>query len=139
MMIKALFTLLFITTLGAYSQQLIRPESIEYDVKFNRLLITNKGNNSNGNKGFILQSDHDGTNLKAFSDITMGPLNAIEIVGDTVFVACEDGHVYGFNLETGQNILKWLLPGAEVPNGMSHYKKTLYVSDARKILYTGST
>jgi len=105
---------------------------MEYDAKYNRILVSNKGNADNNNKGFILQMNPDGTNLREFSNEQKDPFNALEIVADTVFAACEDGNVYGYRLSNGQQVIKWELQGAQTPNGLTHNGNILYVSDAAK-------
>lgn len=130
---KALFLFAsVIITSYCFSQSLQRPESVEYDVKNNRILISNKGPASN-EKGYILQANPDGSNLQYFADSNHAAYNAIEIVGDTVFVSCLDGHIYGFRLSNGELIIDWDLLTAVKPNGLSHDKYgNLYSSDAKE-------
>ncbi|MCG8697337.1 MAG: SMP-30/gluconolactonase/LRE family protein [Bacteroidales bacterium] len=116
------------------AQSLNRPESAEYDAKYNRILVSNKGDASNGEKGFIIQMDIDGSNKKEFATPNIDPINALEIVKDTVFANCHDGHVYGFKLSNGEQVIKWKVPleANGIPNGLTHDENGyLYISDAK--------
>lgn len=115
---------------NVFCQNLLRPESMEYDVKNNRILISNKGDIINNNKGFIMQMAPNGSNIQPFANSGTGPFNALEIINDIVYAACEDGHVYGYNLSTGAEVINWELTNAQTPNGLSHDGNILYVSDA---------
>ena len=129
-----LLTLLFFSC-AILAQQFESPESVEFDEKNNRYLVSNKANSS-GNSS-ILQIDMNGENITTFALLDTVKTAALEIVGDTLFAASDYPSVMGFSLSTGQHLFNWQLDaatsGAEKFNGLAHDPHgNLYVSEPKK-------
>lgn len=113
-------------------QVLDMPESMVYDSKHNRYLISNKGDNI-GRRG-ILQLSADGETLDYFAELAMDERpNAVEIIGDTLFVATEKPSVIGFHLDDARLVFDHTHgPESGKFNGLSADNLgNLYVSDSR--------
>ena len=106
------------------------PESVEYDTKYQRYLVSNKGNV----KGipFILQTDLEGKNLTFFANNLPAKPNALQIIGDTLYVATELPAVIGYSLKDGSEVVRYIPQGAGITNGLAaDSKNNLYASDPK--------
>ena len=123
--LKQLILLTFFVLLvpnGAKAQNLLNlPESVVYDAPRNRYLVSNWGS------GDIVQIDSAGKqsiliyNQQCFA--------GLQIVDNTLYVACREHGVKGFDLTTGENTLDVMIPGATNINDITADSSgDLYVS-----------
>ena len=107
-----------------FGQTLVNIESVEYDPSENRYFISN-GNN-------IIQRSESGE----LSYFGMGAASyGMEVMGNTLFVI-QDNKVYGYDLDTEEEVMEANVPGANFLNGMANDGVSkLWVTDfsAKKI------
>ena len=119
--ISVLFALL-ISSSAVMAQLLENPESVVYDSLRHRYLV------SNWNTGHMIQIDSDG--VQDYFIISQQCYAGLQIVGDSVYVACRGEGVRGFDLETGQMFLHVDIPESNVLNDITADNSGyLYVSD----------
>lgn len=119
------FVISIIST-NAVAQNLFnQPESVEYDFKKERYLVSNYGD------GNIVQVDKNGT--QSYFDTTLTKICALHIAGDTMYVASNDdpySGIAGYDLTTDKMILfiPILNPGL-INDITSDASGNLYVTD----------
>jgi hypothetical protein len=116
-----------------------RPESVIYDGKRNRFLVSSVGGaaDSEDRNGFISAVSADGSTsqLRLFTTASIAaPLNAprgLAIVEDVLYVA-DLRRVLGIDLQTGRKVFELIVPGAQMLSDISPAEGgLLYVSDAK--------
>lgn len=108
--------------ISANTQNLLNlPESVVYDAPRNRYLVSNWGS------GDVVQIDSTGVQ-SIFLD-NQQCFAGLQIVGNTLYVACREHGVKGFDLTTGENTLAVTIPGATNINDITaDTSGNLYVS-----------
>jgi hypothetical protein len=123
-------TVAFFCSVIVSAQSYDSPESVEFDAKYQRYLVSNKGNA----KGipFILQTDMEGKNLAYFVNNLPAKPNALQIIGDTLYVATELPAVIGYLLSNGEEVVRYIPEGAGITNGLAaDSNNNLYASDPK--------
>lgn len=87
------------------AQNLLRyPQMIVIDIDRDRLLVSNYGGG-----GSLVQIDSDGN--QTFFVENAGCIDGMEIIGDVVYGVGNNRKLYGYNLDTGEQVLDYSLPG----------------------------
>ena len=128
-------SLLLTSMTVGYAQSFVKPESVEFDAKNNRYLVSNKGLNTA--EGFILATDAQGSVTGYFVPPGITSPNALEIVGDTIFAATEEPSIKGYLLSTGAEVVSWVLDSPDKFNGLAYDgEKYLFASaPSEKYIY----
>jgi len=109
---------------AAYSQLLNLPESAVYDSLYNRYLVSNWSN------GRIIQIDTNG--VQSIFVENEGDFAGLCLVGDTVYAACQDEGVRGYNLHTCEEVMNREIPGSMRLNDITADNSgNLYLSDTQ--------
>jgi hypothetical protein len=108
-------------TLDVAAQSYNSPESVEYQQRLDRYLVSNTGS------GSVIARAADGS-LSNFTTDLQSPYG-IELLHGTLFVV-DSGHVRGFDIDSADPVMDLALAGAQFLNGItSDGAHTLYVSD----------
>lgn len=110
-MFRYLIILLIAVTSVASAQTYSGPESVEFDSRNNRWLISNTQSHE------ILSRDSNGVVTVFAGNISSGPYG-IEVVGDTLFACC-GSNITGFLLSDGSVVFN-VNVGATFLNGIAH-------------------
>ncbi|MCP4580064.1 MAG: T9SS type A sorting domain-containing protein [candidate division Zixibacteria bacterium] len=107
---------------SASAQYLSNPESAVYDSLYSRYLVSNWSN------GRIVQIDSNGVQSLFVSG--SGDFAGLCIVGDSLYAACQDEGVRGYNLHTGDEVMNRSIPDILLLNDItSDNSGNLYISD----------
>lgn len=106
---------------SVFSQQFNGPESIEWDPVNNGWLVSNPAPS-----GQILSCDAQGNIISVFA--TPGDPYGTEVLHDTVYV-CNDGHIKGYNLHDGTEVMDVNLSGGFLNGLTTDGDRSLFVTD----------
>gem|GEM_PF-1143919 len=119
---SAVYLILFLSISAGAQNLLSLPESVVYDSLHYRYLA------SNYNTGHIVAIDTAGN--QSYFVTSQYCKNGLHIAGNTVYAACVDSGVKGFDLETGQLTMHVMPPGGGNMNDItSDNSGHLYVSN----------
>ena len=106
----------------AEAQLIDKPESVVYDSLRNRYLV------SSWDTGHMVQIDSDG--VQSYFITGQHCYAGLQIIGDSIYVACRGEGVRGFDLGTGQMFMHVDIPESHVLNDItSDNSGNLYISD----------
>lgn len=124
--------LLVLIALLARENLFNQPESVVFDVKYDRYLVSNKGDGSIVQVNTIDAHETVGTPSPVFEyfNTELSSIRGMHILNDTLFVASDSG-VVGFDLVTAAKVMTVKIAEASFLNDItSDSKGFLYVSDS---------